>query len=74
MHCLNGCKIALNQGEYTWPFNILSCIVNSVDKSKFTLYSDMPGHQSLNGGTVPPKMIVTTLKYDIIVIIAEKEN
>ena len=69
LHCLNGCKIALRQGRFTWRHdNIITYIVNSVDKSKFTLFSDISGHQTSNGGTIPPSMTVTPLKPDIVII------
>ena len=67
--CLNGCKVSLNQGRYTWRHdNILKYIVNSVEKSNFTVFSDLPGHQASNGGSLPPSMIVTNLKPDIVVV------
>ena len=69
LHCLNGSKVALKQGRYTWRHdNILNYIVNCVDKSKFTIFSDISGHQTSNGGTVPPSMTVTSLKPDVVVI------
>ena len=69
LHCLNGCKISLNQGRYTWWHdNILKYIVNSVETSKFTVYTDLHGHQTSNGGSLPPSMTVTTLKPDIVVV------
>ena len=38
-HILNGCKVALDSGRYTWRHNcVVSYILNSVDK-KFTMFS-----------------------------------
>ena len=69
LHCLNGCKVALNQGRYTWRHNnILQYIVNSVDTSRFSVYSDLPGYQTSNGGSLLPSLIVTTLKPDVVIV------
>ena len=37
-------------------------------KSKFTLFSDISGHQTSNGSTIPPSMTVTPLKPDIVIV------
>ena len=43
LHCLNRCKVSLNQGRYTWRHdNILKYIVNSVENSKFMVYTKPP--------------------------------
>ena len=69
LHCLNGCKIALDQGRYTWRHdNILRYIVNSVEKSSFKVYSDIPGYQTSNGRSLPPSLTVTPLKPDIVLV------
>ena len=69
MHCLNGCRIALEQKKFTRRHNnIINYIVNSVDENKFKVYSDLPGYQTSNGGSLPPSMMVTTLKPDIVIV------
>ena len=69
MHCLNGCRVALEQNRFTWRHNnIVNYIVNSVDDTKFKVYSDLPGYQTSNGGSIPPSMTVTTLKPDIVIV------
>ena len=69
VHCLNGCKVALEQQRYTWRHNnIVNYIVNSVDSTKLKVYSDLPGYQTSNGGSLPPSMTVTTLKPDIVIV------
>ena len=73
LHCLNGCKIALDQGRYTWRHdNILNYIVTCVEKSKFKVYSDIPGYQTSNGGSLPPSLppslTVSSLKPDIVIV------
>ena len=32
------------------------------------VYSDLPGYQTSNGGSIPPYMTVTTLKPDIVIV------
>ena len=37
-------------------------------KNGFTLYSDMQGYQAPHGGTIPPNILVTALKPDIVIV------
>ena len=54
LHCLNGCKLALDQGRYTWRHNnIIIYIVKNVDTSKCKVHSDIAGYQTSNGGSLP---------------------
>jgi hypothetical protein len=39
-----------------------------VDKSRYTLHSDIEGSQTTNGGTIPPTLTVTELKPDLVII------
>ena len=70
-HVLSNCSTALTQGRYTWRHNsVLSSFINLVRphmKEGMVLYSDMPGFQAPHGGTVPPHILVTSLKPDIFV-------
>ena len=67
-HCLNICKVALDSGSFTWRHNsIINYIVQSLDTSKFTIHSDIPGHEAPGGGTVPPELTITALKPDITI-------
>ena len=64
----------LDQGHYTYRHNnILNFIVGKLDKNLYTVFSDIHGHQTTNGGTIPATMTVTQLKPDIVVI-NEKEK
>ena len=75
LHCLNGCKIALCQGRFIWihdNITYITYIVNSVDKSKFTLFSDISRHQTSNGDTIPPNMTFTPLKPERVIIDKKK--
>ena len=69
-HILSNCHTALTQGRFTWHHNsVLSSLINLVRpflKDGMTLYSDMPGFQAPNGGTIPPHVLVTALKPDIV--------
>ena len=70
-HILSNCSSALNQGRFTWRHNsVLSSAINLIRpflKEGMILYADMPGYQAPHGGTVPPHILVTVLKPDIIV-------
>ena len=73
-HILNGCKVALDSGRYTWRHNcVVSYIVNSVD-TKFTVFSDLPGHTAPGGGSIPPELCVTAQKPDIVILDKEKKT
>ena len=45
-----------------------------MDKSKYTCYIDLEGHQTSAGGTIPPNKLVTTLKPDVVIIDNEKNE
>ena len=69
LHTLSGCRVALEGGRYTWRHdNIVMYIYNCIDKSKFTVYSDIDGYTTDNGGTIPPELTVTTDKPDIVIL------
>ena len=42
--------------------------MNSVDTSRFSVYSDLPGYQTSNGDSLLPSLIVTTLKPDVVIV------
>ena len=39
-----------------------------MEKSKFKVYSDIPGYQTSNGGSLPPSLTVSSLKPDIVIV------
>ena len=49
-------------------YNILSYIQKCLDTSKYICYTDIEGHQTQDGGTIPPEVAVTNLKPDIVII------
>ena len=68
-HILNGCKTALEQGRFTWRHDsILYYIANCLDMKNFSCYVDLEGYQTPACGTLPPEVIVSTLKPDIVII------
>ena len=42
--------------------------MDSLDKSKYTVHSDLPGKEAAGGGTIPPEICVTPLKPDIVIL------
>ena len=68
-HILNGCKKCLEDGRYTFRHDsVLSYIDKCLDKEKFECFIDIEGSKRPGGGTLPPKVIVTALKPDIVII------
>jgi len=67
-HILNGCKIFLDQGRYTWRHD---CLVNYLYKiaknSDFEVYADLKG-KNTSGGTIPADILVTAERPDLVLI------
>ena len=67
-HCQNICKVGLDTGRWTWRHNnIVNYVVQSLDVTKYTIFSDIEGHQASGGGSIPPKVCITNLKPDITI-------
>ena len=67
-HCLNICTVSKDTGRWTWRHNnIVNYVVNSLDETRYTIFSDIPGHEASGGGSVPPEVCVTNLKPDITI-------
>ena len=67
-HCLNICKVGMETGRWTWRHNnVVNYVVNCLDSSKYTIHSDIEGHETAGGGTIPPEVCVSNLKPDITV-------
>ena len=65
--------MALETGRWTWRHNnIVNYVVKNLDTTKYTIHSDIEGHETSGGGSVPPEVCVTPLKPDII--IWDKQN
>ena len=67
LHTLSGCRVALDQGRYTWRHdNIVKYITDSIDSTKYTVNADIEGH-TVAGGTLDPSLAVTLEKPDIVI-------
>ena len=74
-HILNCCVVSLNQGRYTYRHDcILNYIQKCLDTSKYTCYTDISGHQTQGGGTIPPEVMITSLKPDLVIIDKKTKN
>ena len=68
-HILSCCKKSLEDGRFTFRHNnILKYIHTCLDHTKFKVYVDIEGSQTAAGGTLPPEVLVTNLKPDIVII------
>jgi len=68
-HILNCCPHFLQQGRYTWRHNcVVNFLLSIVDKKRFEVHADLPGHEAPGGGTVPCDILVTAERPDIVVI------
>ena len=71
LHVLSNCNTALDQGRYTWRHNsVLSSLINVIRPQLIdgmVLHSDMEGFQAPHGGTIPPRILVTSLKPDLFI-------
>ena len=45
-----------------------------MDTSNYKVHSDLPGHETSNGGLLPPSIVVTNLKPDIVIIDDNKKE
>ena len=67
-HILNICKVSLENGKFLWRHNnIVNYVLQCLDETKFTIYSDLPGH-TVGAGSLPPEICITTQKPDIVII------
>ena len=67
-HILNICKFSLENGKFLWRHNnIVNYVLQCLDETKFTIYSDLPGH-TVGAGSLPPEICITAQKPDIVII------
>jgi hypothetical protein len=70
-HILNWCPKALKEGRFTWRHNsVLSHFTQELQKSKpshIEIYADIP-NKTLNGATIPPDVLVTTQRPDLVIL------
>lgn len=68
-HVLSSCQTALVQGRFTFRHDsVLSYIVRNIDKEKFKVLADLDGFRTAAGGTVPPNVLVTSERPDLVVV------
>ena len=71
-HVLSSCRVALEQGRFTFRHDsVLRTIVDFVSnnlKEGFSLHSDLTGQGAVGGGTLPPDIITTTQKPDLVIV------
>ena len=68
-HILSCCKKSLEDGRYEFRHNnILNYILSCLDQTKYKVYCDLKGSQTAAGGTLPPDILVTNLKPDLVII------
>lgn len=73
MHIPNGCGRSLRQGRYTWRHNcIINFVAGEIDTAKYIEYADVAKYQTAAGGTIPPDILVTPEKPDIVIINKER--
>ena len=66
--------MSLNQGRFTLRHDsVLNYIAQCLDKTRYTCYIDIAGHQTPAGGTVPAEMLLTTLRPDIVIVDQRKK-
>ena len=70
-YILSNCGTSLDQGRYTWRHNSVLCSFIDLIRPRlldgFTLYSDMPGYMAPHWGTIPPHILVTSLRPDVFI-------
>ena len=70
-HILNWCPIALEEGRFTWRHNsILHHLTTSLKKTSskdIEILADLPTLW-LNGGTIPPDILTTSFRPDLVLI------
>ena len=49
-------------------------IMDSLDTTQFSVFSDLPGLEAAGGGTIPPEICVTNLKPDIVILDKKKKE
>ena len=73
-HVLNCCNRSLNEGRYTFRHDcVLQYISQCLDKQKYQCFVDIEGEQTAAGGTLPPSIVVSNLKPDLV-IVSKKEK
>ena len=68
-------RMALYEGRHIYRHDtILKYISYCLDRGKFECYVDIEGCQVPAGGTIPPNLVVTTLRPDIVILDKRKKE
>ena len=68
-HITSGCKVALEEKRYDYRHDsVLAYVASCLDSKKFEFAVDVDGWKLPCGGTVPPKLAVTTKRPDICIV------
>ena len=52
----------------------MNYVLKCLDTEKYSVFSDLPGHEAAGGGTIPPEICITNLKPDIVIVDKLKKN
>ena len=76
-HILNWCPVALKEGRFLWRhnsvLNLMAKLIKAGKSESLEMYADLPDLW-LNGGTVPPDILVTSLRPDLVIINREEKK
>ena len=78
-HILNGCSVELEQGRYTWRHDCVlstsTSILRSYLSTETTIYADLPNQRATEHppSTIPPSILVTPLKPDLVLLHKDKQ-
>ena len=71
-HVLNHCKIMLDQGRYTWRHNsvlrIIMDTLKDISDQSWKFYCDLDGATKIAGTTIPPDILPTQQRPDLVLI------
>ena len=67
--------MALQEGRYTYRHDtLLKFISDCLDRVKFSCYVDIQNCQTPADGTLPPSLVVSTLRPDIVILDKKKKE
>ena len=73
MHVLSYCPVSLRQGRSTCRHDgIVRFIATSTNQNKYKVYEDIEGFRTNADGTIPPEVLISTDKPDLVII--DEEN
>ena len=69
MHVLTFCPVSLRQGRLTWRHDgIINFIATAINRNKYKIYADIEGFRTNAGGTIPPEVLITTDRPDLVIV------